>query len=373
MIGAGALPLDRRAALAVHAVAVRQVASVLAFAVAPLLLTVIGAHALVGNQFAFDFHREYWTAGQHVLHGMSPYDLRWQDIQHETAFPYNAVAALLFVPFALLPHALADAIFTVLCIGAVPLALRVLGVRDWRIYGLVFLWQPVVLGWATANVTLLLVLGVALMWRHRDSALAAGLLVALMVSVKLLVWPLAIWLLATRRYAAFGYALLGGLAMNVAAWFVLGFDQIGPYVKLLGLVTDHEESRSYTLLAFAVNQGAGRTAGYALALALAVAAGAACVALARRGDERHALLLCIAMALLATPVTWAHYFALLIVPLALLRPRLNPVWALPVVLALCPSTPTTWQLVLALATVTAIVALVLVRRAPHPLARAVPA
>jgi hypothetical protein len=73
-------------------------------------------------------------------------------------------------------------------------------------------------------------------------------------------------------------------------------------------------------------------------------------------------------------VTWAHYFALLIVPLALLRPRLSPVWALPLVLALCPSSPTTWQLLLALATVTAVVAVALrPPRAPHPTAGTVTA
>ncbi|MEA2218398.1 MAG: alpha,2-mannosyltransferase [Solirubrobacteraceae bacterium] len=337
--------------------ALRPALELFAFAIVPLLLTAIAVYGLVGHGFAIDFHGQFWPAGRRLLDGMSPYDLGWQDIPHDVAFPYNAVAALLFVPFALLPHALADAVFAGLCVGALALTLRVLGVRDWRVYGIVLLWQPVVSAWATANLTLLIGLGIALMWRHRDSPVVTGLLLALLVSLKLFVWPLALWLLATRRYAALGYALLGGLAMNVVAWLVLGFDQIGPYVKLLGLVTDREEPRSYTLLAFAVNHGAGRTAAYALALALAVAAGAACVVLARRGRERQALLLCIAMALVATPVTWAHYFALLIVPLALLRPRLSPVWALPLVLALCPGVaPTSWQLVLALATVAAVVA-----------------
>jgi hypothetical protein len=346
--------------LAVYATALRRLTPMLLFAIVPVVFTALAVYALVGNGFAIDFHGQFWPAGRRVLDGLSPYDLGWQDIQHDVAFPYNAVAALLFVPFALLPHALADAVFAALCVGSLLLTLRLLGVRDWRVYGIVFLWQPVVSAWATANLTLLIGLGIALMWRHRDNALVTGLLLALLVSLKLFVWPLAIWLLATRRYAALGWALLGGLAMNVLAWLVLGFDQIGPYVKLLGLVTDREEPRSYTLLAFAVNHGASRTAAYALTLALAGVAGTACVALARRGQEQQALLLCIALALLATPVTWAHYFALLIVPLALLRPRLSPVWALPLVLALCPGVaPASWQLVLALATVAAVVAVAL--------------
>lgn len=298
--------------------------------IAPLLLTVALLHDLVGDGFALDFHGQYWPAARRVLDGLSPYDLGWQDIPHDVAFPYGAVPALLFVPFGLIPHGLADAIFTAVCIGAVPLTLRLLGVRDWRVYGIAFLWVPVIAGWMYANVSLLLGLGIALMWRYRDRAFVTGLLVALLVSIKMFVWPLALWLLGTRRYAALGYTVLCGLALNLAAWMVIGFDQIGAYVKLLGLVTEREEPRSFTLVAVSLDFGASRSAAYALTLGLAAIVGTGCFILARRGREQHALLLCIAMGFLATPVTWPHYFALLIVPLALLRPRLGVVWAVPV-------------------------------------------
>lgn len=58
------------------------------------------ADSVVSHGFAMDFHGQYWPGGRRVLQGLSPYDLGWQDIQHEVAFPYGAVAAL-FVPFAL--------------------------------------------------------------------------------------------------------------------------------------------------------------------------------------------------------------------------------------------------------------------------------
>jgi alpha-1,2-mannosyltransferase len=340
----------------VYATALRRLAPVLGFAVVPVLFTALAVAALIGNGFAIDFHGQFWPAGNRVIDGLSPYDVAWMDIPHDVAFPYNAVAALLFVPFGLLPIEVADGLFATLCIGALLLTLRVLDVRDWRIYGIVFLWQPVLSAWATANVTLLFGLGIALMWRRRDSPLVVGLLLALLMSVKVFVWPLAIWLLATRRYAALGYCFLAGLVMNVAAWLVIGFDQFGAYLDVLGLVTDREELRSYSVLAFALDHGAGRAAAYALALVLALAVGAWCFALARREAEEHAMLLCVAMMLLATPVTWAHYFALFVVPLALLRPRLSPIWALPLAMAFCPGVaPNTWQLVLALATAAAVV------------------
>lgn len=336
--------------------ALRRLAPVLAFAVAPVLFTAVAVYALVGNGFATDFDGQFWPAGRRVLDGLSPYDLAWMDIAHDVAFPYNSVAALLFVPFALLPVDLADAIFVVLCVASLLLTLYVLGVRDWRIYGLVFLWEPVLSAWATANVTLPFALAIALMWRYRDRAVVVGVLFALMLSIKVFVWPLAIWLLGSRRYGALGYAALAGLAMNLVAWAVLGFDQIGPYLEVLELVTDREELRSYSVLALALDHGVDRTAAYALAALLAAAVGVWCLVLARRGREQHALLLGVAMALLSTPVTWAHYFALFVVPLALLRPRLSPVWAFPVVMMACPGVaPDTWQLLLALAVGTAVV------------------
>ncbi len=333
----------RRERFAAYRKALRDVGVVATFGVFPLVLIIVvlygqvrSGHAavtvesVVSHGFAMDFHGQYWPAGRRVLDGLSPYDLGWQDIQHEIAFPYGAVAALLFVPFALLPLGLAEVVFTGLCFAAVPLTLGLLGVRDWRVYGLVFLWPPVTLGWVTANVSLLLGVGIAVLWRHRDRAFVVGLLVALLVSIKLFVWPLAIFLLGSRRYVALGYVVLCGLGLNLVAWAVLGFDQIGPYVKLLGLVSDREEPRSYSLLAVALDHGATQSAAYALVLGLAAVVGSACFVLARRGREEAALLLSIATGLLATPVTWPHYFALLIVPLALLRPRLSPIWVVPV-------------------------------------------
>jgi hypothetical protein len=340
--------------------ALRRVATIIAFAIVPIIVTVGSIYALVGHGFAIDFDGQFWPAGHRLLHGLSPYDLGWQDIQRDVAFPYGPIPALLFVPFGLLPVDVADGLFAGLCIAAVPLTLWLLGVRDWRIYGVVFLWQPVVSAWATANVTLLLGLGLALMWRNRDRAFVAGLLVALLVSMKLFLWPLAIWLIGTRRYAALGWAALTGVMLNLAAWAVVGFDQIGPYLKVLGLVSDREESRAYTVLAYALHLGASRPVAYALQFALAAAAGVGCLLLARRGREPQALLLCIAMSMLATPVTWAHYFALLIVPLALLRPRLSLPWLIPLAMVFCPGVnPDGWQLLLALAAVVALLAVAL--------------
>jgi hypothetical protein len=79
--------------------------------------------------------------------------------------------------------------------------------------------------------------------------------------------------------------------------------------------------------------------------------------LARRGDERTAFIVAIAASLALTPIVWLHYFALLLVVVALAQPRLGPVWFVPLAMILTPGsgqpTPfqTSWTLAVALITV----------------------
>ena len=52
----------------------------------------------------------------------------------------------------------------------------------------------------------------------------------------------------------------------------------------------------------------------------------------RRGDDRGAFCLALAAAVAMTPILWLHYLLLLLVPLAIVRPRFTPLWLLPIVL-----------------------------------------
>ena len=61
------------------------------------------------------------------------------------------------VPLTLLPGP--NIVFAAILIGSLPASLWFLGVRDWRCYGVVFLWPPVMSAVQTENVTLLLLLG----------------------------------------------------------------------------------------------------------------------------------------------------------------------------------------------------------------------
>lgn len=332
----------------------------------PVLVTVwLFIEYSSAHQIALDFHNDFWVAGYRVLHGLSPYAWTRHQIAGLVSFPYPAPAALAFVPFSLLPRGLADLIFVALSLAACLSALRILNVRDWRLYALVLLWWPVINGWQTANVTLLLVCGIAAVWRYRDAPIAAAVLTGVMLSLKPVVWPLVLWLVITRRVRAATYGLAIAVALNIISWAVLGFGQFSAWWHLLGNQMDVLYRQGYGLVALAARLGAGRTAGTVLQLMAVAALTIGCVRLARSGREREAFALAIGLMLASSPLVDNHYFALLIVPLAIVRPYLSRAWLPPLVLWLCPATGLAgWQLALAWVTVAAITLWLISERQP---------
>lgn len=351
--------------LAGCAAAARRVAPIVLWGVLPVAMIAAALAGDYGTHYAGDFHFSYWPAGERVLAGDSPYvDPDAAEIAKAIAFVYPALAALLLAPFSLLPRELADGVFTALNIASVPLTLHVLGVRDWRLYGATLLCLPVLSGWLVGNVTLFLGLAIALLWRHRDHALAAGVLAAVLVSFKLFLWPLGLWLLATRRYVAVGWLVASGLAINVAAWAVLGFDEIGRYRRLLQALADEREDLGFSVVSVGLREGIAHGPAYALAIVLTVAAAAACLWAGHRARDHGALALALAVCLLASPVVQLHYFALLVVPFALARPRLGIAWLLPLAFWVCSPDGPAWQAAVALGLGAAMVVVCLRDREP---------
>jgi hypothetical protein len=336
------------------------------FAVVPVLFTLWEIkYSIHKHSFAIDFDHEFWPAAHRLLHGLAPYNRSWMNISGGVAFPYPALTAVAFVPFALLTHGVANWAFTIVNIAAALLTLWVLNVRDWRLYGLTMILWPVVLAWQAANLTLVLALGMAVLWRKRDHPLLAGLLVAAMISLKPFVWPLALWLLATRRHRALGYAASFGLALNLAAWGIVGFGQIHAYTALTSAVNHVMDRRGYSIMSLVMQLGGSRGLAYALGIPVAAAVAVACVIAGRRRHARAALTLAVAECLLATPVLWTHYFALLLVPLALHRPRLDRAWLPMLLLYACPGDgPRVWQIAVALLASTTVIAWLLL--VPEP-------
>jgi hypothetical protein len=322
----------------------------------PLLLTVVRFGTTAREHaFALDFHHYYWLSGHYVLHGRSPFPPPTPDAVLLThiypAGPYPAPVPIFFAPFGLLPVQLAEVIFTAILLAALLFALHLVGVRDWRCYGAAFLWAPVAFAIQTANLTLLLVLGLAILWRFRHRIAGPAVVLGVLISLKLFLWPLAIWLVATRRYAAAVWSLVVAAALTLGTWAILGFAGFHDYPRVVRIFGSYFETTSYTPFAFLVHLGVPTPLARACGLALGLAALIAVVITARRNrNEATSFTLAVATALLLTPIVWLHYFALLLVPLAVLSPGFSVVWVLPVILWACPvgGPASTWKYALPL-------------------------
>jgi hypothetical protein len=236
---------------------------------------------------------------------------------------------LVLLPLSLLPWWLALTVWTGLIVTCTLVTLYLLGVRDLRIYILTGTSMPVVLGVVYGNLTLILLLGLALAWRYRDRAVTVGALVGALVVMKVFLWPLALWLIATRRYRAAAVAAGGAAATVLLSWAAIGFEGLRDYPDLLRELSDVYAAATQSLYALGVNIGLGDTGGTLLATAVGSTLLAGTFVLARRNDgDRRAFSAAILASIALSPIVWIYYFSLLVVPLVLSRPRLTWAWAL---------------------------------------------
>jgi len=125
--------------------AARRLVPIVVFAAIPAAaLCLLLQHSLATPaRLAFwDFHA-VWGAGRDVLDGRSPYpSVDPNALEGQQAFVYPAPASIMGAVFAALPFHAASAVFAVLSVAAVLLALRIAGVRDWRLYGLALMTRP---------------------------------------------------------------------------------------------------------------------------------------------------------------------------------------------------------------------------------------
>lgn len=304
-----------------------------------VLLAVLPAVLLVGSAIAearahtiaYDFDRAYAPAIHHVLHGLSPYGPSTvAALRSQTAFVYPPLGAYLASPLAALPLHSADVLVTVLAALSVPAILLLVGVRDWRCIGASLLWGPTVSAIHLGAISVPMALGVALMWRWRDRPLRAGIALGLVIALKLFLWPLVVWLAVTKRYRAAAVAAVSAVALVLVPWIPLRGAGFLSYPHRLSLLTSLEARRGFSPAALLAHLGLGWSAaevvGYALGIALLV------WAYRRRNEDASALALVCAASLLLTPILWPNYLVIMLVPLAVLRPRFGIEWLLPILL-----------------------------------------
>ena len=304
------------------------------FAVWAVVLPVwMVARNAMGHEFAFDVHFAFVPAARAVLHGASPYSgVSSRAVQEGIAFLYPPVGAYVFAPFTLLPTVVAGALATVFVAATVPVTLRVLGIRDWRCYAVAFMWIPTIVAIGTANVTLPMVLGLALVWRYRNKAWVVALVGGFIVALKLFFWPLLVWLVATRRYRTAALTAAASLAFVFLPWAGIGFAGLGDYIHLLRVVARQEGAESYSLAALVHYAVPSWTAAVAVETLVGVGVLVLAFVAGRRGRDRDAFALVILAMLVFTPLLEIHYFAVLLVVVALYRPRFGAAWLAPLLI-----------------------------------------
>ena len=299
------------------------------------------------GDWAFDF-RQFWQGAKDVVDGVSPYpgralletagaQLDPAGIQHVFRFPYPAGAAIFLAPLGLLGFHAAAAIWSVILIASLLGAVWILGVRDWRVLAIVVSSAPVLTSVRLGSFTPILLLLLAIAWRWRDRPWVAGGSLALAIALKVFVWPLVVWLAVTRRYAAAGIAAAGAAVVTLGAWTAIGFRGLSEYPELVRRLTSVVEGRGYSLVALGLQldlpHGVARALPWLVGLALL---GWAALAARRGADERATFSVAVVAAVALTPIVWLHYFALLLVVVALARPTLGVLWFVPLAMIVTP-------------------------------------
>jgi hypothetical protein len=299
----------------------RRAAELLFLGAVPVVALVLALSAYWGDhRLALDFHHEVYRQAEAVINGGDVYEESDADLSDRSNLLWPMAAVLPVVPLTALSPGAADWLATAAVLATLVAALWLLEIRDWRIYGVVLLWPSVIEAVQTANASLPLTLAVALMWRYRDRATIAGLALGYGIALKFFLWPVAVWLALVGRVRA---AAVAALVACASLLLLLPFTSITDYLRLLRNLGETFEHDAYTPFALLTDLGVPDIAARALTIAL----GLAVLELARR---RRSLGLAIAAALVLSPIVWRHFFTLLIVPLALSRPRFDAVWLIPV-------------------------------------------
>ena len=158
------------------------------------------------------------------------------------------------------------------------------------------------------------------MWRYRDAPLRAGLALGVAVGIKFLLWPLGLWLVATRRTGAAIVALVGRRRL-VASDPAVHRDRRLPPIGAGGRAATFDQD-SYSTVRRTRPPRCRRLRRAVVTFAWARAPDRPDVATPElHARDRAALVL--------SPIIWQDFFALAAIPLAIVRPRLSVVWFLP--------------------------------------------
>ena len=316
-------PIDLQAARSQSdlGAALRRASEVIGLGIIPVAVLVwVFVVGVQGGPISGDFHHELYPEAKLLLQGENPFPSPDTPIGGAN-FIWPPVAAYLVSPLTLLPVGAADVIVVLLGLACFALALWLVGVRDWRVYGVAALWPELASEMRVSHLTPVLAVLLAAAWKWRDKKALPGVLVGFAIAVKFFVWPLAIWLAGTRRWRE---AALAVMVAGASLLLVLPFTSLHNYADALSRVREVFGHESYNIFGLMVQAGASDGVAHAGSVVVGL------VLLA--GVWRYqSFALAVGTALVLSPISWLDYYALAALPLAVVRPRLSAIWFLPLV------------------------------------------
>ncbi|TMB86103.1 MAG: DUF2029 domain-containing protein [Chloroflexi bacterium] len=274
--------------------------------------------------------RIFRAAGDAVTRGATPYPQPTVDaMRGHSVFVYPAPAAALFTVLTVAPFTVSWVIWLAGMCGAMLLALRLVGVHDSRVLACWFLAPAMAQTFVIGSLAPLLALCAVLVWRYRDRAWVVASALSLAICLKLLLLPLVLWLVITRRLRAAAATVALTAAACLAGWALVGFDGLADYPRLLSSLSTVEQSIGFSTTALGLALGLPSVGAQAM---VAASAAALCLLAWRRvvaGDERGSFCILLVTGLVVSPIVWAHYLAIVAVAIAFYRPRLSPLWLMP--------------------------------------------
>jgi hypothetical protein len=300
--------------------AARRVLPILLFGALPVAVAIgMFAAARSTDSLAADFHNELYPEAKLLLHWRNPFPGADAALEHGQNLIWPPLAAFLVAPLTLLSVGAAEWAIALLGLACSLLSLRIVGVRDWRVYGLFAMWPQVIGEIRVSHLTPFLCVLLALAWRYKETRFAPGLAIGLGCAIKFFLWPLGVWLAAIGRLRE---TVVAALVAGASLLLVLPFTSLHDYLHTLLELGKAFDQDSYSPFGFLVQIGVGE----ALARLVTYALGAVLLVACWR---RASLGLAVAAALALSPIVWLDYYAVAAVPLAVVRPRLSPVWLAP--------------------------------------------
>ena len=304
---------------------------------AALMTFAVVVYGAATGLLSWDVRFAYLPAAEEVLQGDSPYPALDNPIlEDQKGYVYPPQLVLTVLPLTAVPVDVAAVAVAIGLLALLGVTLKILGLRDVRCYAAAFLWVPSVSAVLLGNLSIPFAFALAVAWRYRDHVWPPACALGLSIAAKFLLWPMLVWTLATRRLRVTAWAVVIGLASTLVAWAAIGFEGLAGYPDLLQRLSDIQSERSYSIVGMSATVGLGGATGQVLTVACGAVLLVACVVFARREDEPRSFTCAVAATLALSPIVWLHYLVVLIVPMAILRPRFSALWLLPILLWISP-------------------------------------